>query len=75
MENIMRMIEREYKQKSTPAVSERQRSAIVVREQRRVREQKAKLGAPAANQISAQQFRDMRWTERLRTRPSTENGQ
>lgn len=70
----MRMIEREYKQKSTPAVSERQRSAILAREQRRLREQKAKVGVPAPNRISAQQFRDMRRAERLRERPFAEQG-
>lgn len=71
----MRMIKRGYKHKSASAPSERQWSAMIAREQRRLREQKAKLRAPAANQISAQQFRDMRRAERLRARPSTENGQ
>jgi hypothetical protein len=71
----MRMIEREYKQKSAPAVSERPRSAALASEQRRLREQKAKLGVAAPNQISAQQFRDMRRAERQRERPSAEQGQ
>jgi len=71
----MRMIKRGYKQKSALAPSERQWSAMIAREQRRLREQKAKLRAPASNQISAQQFRDMRRAERLRARPSTEPGQ
>ncbi len=70
----MRMIEPEYKQKSTPAVSERQRSAALAREQRRLREQKAKLGAPSPTGISAQQFRDMRRAARLRERPFAEQG-
>lgn len=71
----MRMIKRGYKQKSAFVPSERQWSAMIAREQRRLREQKAKLRAPASNQISAQQFRDMRRAERLRARPSTENRQ
>ena len=70
----MRMIEREYKQKSTPTGSERQRSAVIAREQRRLREQKAKLGGATPNQISAQQFRDMRRAVRLRERPFAEHG-
>ena len=71
----MRMIEREYKQKTVPAVSERQRNAVIAREQRRLREQKKKIGAPAPNGISAQQFRDMRRAERLRAQPFSEQGQ
>jgi len=71
----MRMIEREYKQKTVPAVSERQRNAVTAREQRRLREQKEKIGAPAPNGISAQQFRDMRRAERLRAQPFSEQGQ
>jgi len=71
----MRMLEREYKQKSTPAVTERQRSAAIAREQRRLTEQNTKHGAPPPNGISAQQFRDMRRAERLRERPFAEQGQ
>lgn len=71
----MRMIKRGYKQKSASAPSERQWSAMIAREQRRLREQKAKLWTPASNQISAQQFRDMRRAERLRARPFAEHGQ
>jgi hypothetical protein len=71
----MHTIEREYQQKSTPVVSERQRNALPTREQRRLREQKAKLRAPTSNQISAQQFRDMRRAERLRERPFAEQRQ
>jgi len=71
----MRMIEREYKQKTVPAVSERQRNAVIAREQRRLREQKEKIGAPAPNGISAQQFRGMRRAERLRAQPFSEQGQ
>jgi hypothetical protein len=69
------MIEREYKQKTVSAVLERQRSAVIAHEQRRLREQKAKLGAPPPNGISAQQFRDMRRAERLRAQPFSEQGQ
>jgi hypothetical protein len=70
----MRMIEHEYKQKSTPAASDRQRSAVIAREQRRFREQKAKIETPAPNRISAQQFRDLRRAERLRERSFAEPG-
>ena len=70
----MRTIELELKQKSAPAMSKSPHSIDVAQNRCRRYEKNKRLGAAKPNRVSAQQFRNMRRAERLRTRPFAEQG-
>jgi hypothetical protein len=71
----MRTTERECKQKSTNLAEGHAQQVAQPGSQLRPQEQTSKIRATTTRGISAQQFRDLRYAERLRKRPTAEPAQ